>query len=298
MPPLRTLREGLTDESLRVAILVGLATVPFTVALSWVSVSSDGVVAGGSISAGPILLAGLLVGYYYSGREPESRRAGIWTGVAGSIAVVLVFAANTIRTIGSAPRGWAVAAVIATPFAVAFAVGLVVALTALAAQFADWVRRRLGQRRGSDTATAGSETATGTDPKWRYAIAAYVLLAPAVLYSALWVVPNAGAGVALSILGLLVLIPLSVVVLVGLFVDATAPRTRDSEWLPNVWAYVGVPIATYALVYTAAALRGSINPAGDAAYGFMGALWLASLVYLGNRYRHDGGRDSSPGLGS
>ena len=296
MPPLRALREGLTDESLRLAILVGLATVPFTVALSWVQVSDDVVAAGGSISAGPILLAGLLVGYYYSDRETESRRAGIWTGFAGSIAVILVFAANTIRTIGSGPREWIVAAVIATPFALAFAVGLIVAFTMFAAQFADWATQRLRRRRRPDTASSG--TATGADPKWRYAIAAYVLLAPAVLYYALWLVPEGGVEVGLSILGLIVLIPLSVVVLVGLFVDATAPRTRASEWLPSVRAYVGVPIGTYALVYAAAALLGSTNPAGFALYGFMGVLWLSALVYLCNRYRHDGGRDSAPGLPS
>ena len=75
MSPLRALhalREGVTDESLRFAILVGLATVPITVALSWGSVTDETLVAGGTVSAGPVLLAGLLVGYYYSDRETES----------------------------------------------------------------------------------------------------------------------------------------------------------------------------------------------------------------------------------
>lgn len=115
---LHTLRDGVTDDALRVAILVGLATIPVTLALSWNPVT-DNVVAGGSVSGAPLLLAGLLVGYYYSDRETESRRAGIWTGLAASIATVLVFVANAIVTIGSEPSRWAAVTVIGTPFILA-----------------------------------------------------------------------------------------------------------------------------------------------------------------------------------
>ncbi|MDQ2050512.1 hypothetical protein RBH26_08430 [Natronolimnohabitans sp. A-GB9] len=54
-----------------------------------------------------------------------------------------------------------------------------------------------------------------------------------------------------------------------------------------MWLYVGVPIAMYALVYTVR-LGESVNPAGDAIYAFIVALWLAAVSYLATRYRYVG----------
>ncbi|MFC4988696.1 hypothetical protein [Saliphagus infecundisoli] len=56
MDPVRFLREGLADDSLRTAILVGLATIPFTLVLSWEPAAGDTVVVGGSVSGTPMLL--------------------------------------------------------------------------------------------------------------------------------------------------------------------------------------------------------------------------------------------------
>lgn len=76
MFPLRYLHHGVTDESLRVAILVGLLSVPITVALSWEPVADDATTIGGSISGEALLLAGLFVSYYYHDRADrnETRR--------------------------------------------------------------------------------------------------------------------------------------------------------------------------------------------------------------------------------
>lgn len=43
----------------------------------------------------------------------------------------------------------------------------------------------------------------------------------------------------------------------------------------------------YALVYTVR-LGESVNPAGDAIYAFIVALWLAAVSYLATRYRYVG----------
>lgn len=293
---LHTLRDGVTDDALRVAILVGLATIPVTLALSWNPVTDD-VVAGGSVSGAPLLLAGLLVGYYYSDRETESRRAGIWTGLAASVATVLVFVANAIVTIGSEPSRWAAVTVIGTPFILALGAGFVVLFATVAAQFADWATTRLRRARRSPDASDDGDS-TVPDPKWWKILAAYVLVAPPVVGSVLLEVPAGGLGFALSLLGLLVLVPLSVVALGALFVDATAPRSSKTERVPNALAYVGAPIGTYALVYAVATLRGSGHPDGYAIYAFIGVLWIAAVVYLRNRHRYfDGGGSAVRQLG-
>lgn len=151
-------------------------------------------------------------------------------------------------------------------------------------------------RRAPDASDDGGSTIP--DPKWWKILAAYVLVAPPVVGSVLLEVPAGGPGFALSLLGLLVLVPLSVVALGALFVDATAPRSPKTEWVPNALAYVGAPIGTYALVYAVATLRGSGHPDGYAIYAFIGVLWIAAVVYLRNRHRYfDGGGSAVRQLG-
>lgn len=284
MPPLRALRDGLTDDSLRVAILVGLATVPFTLTLSWRS-GPDDVTVGGTVSGGALLLAGLFVGYYYSDRETESRRAGIWTGLAGSIAVVLLYGTNTITTIGSQSTRWAAVTVALTPVALALGVGLTVLVTMVAAQFAGWVTTRLDRdRRVFDP--ADGDDRTGPASKYWKTVAAYGLAAPPMLGYVLLELAESDIGVVLSVLGMILLVPLSLLAFVALFIDATAPRERGTDWLPSVWAYIGGPIGAYVGVYSVATLWGVGYPPGYAIYSFFGALWIASAVYLVNRHRY------------
>lgn len=83
---LRALLSDVTDESFRPAVLVGLASIPFTVALSWELVVDEVYIAGGTVSGVPLLLAGLVVGYRYGTHEPGRdvgvRRAGFVAGIA------------------------------------------------------------------------------------------------------------------------------------------------------------------------------------------------------------------------
>jgi len=50
MMSLQEFRASLTDESLRFAVLVGLASIPFTLALSWNPLAEEGITIGGPVS--------------------------------------------------------------------------------------------------------------------------------------------------------------------------------------------------------------------------------------------------------
>lgn len=282
--PLRPLYDNVTDDSLRLAILLGLATIPFTLALSWepVSVSGDGGV-NVSVSGEPLLLAGLLVGYRYSQRATESRRAGLWTGLVGSIATVLVFVASAATAVASASSGMTVVAVVLIPIAVVLGVGFNALITMVSAVVADRVTERLRNRDGSETTDTASEHAAPS--RWWRAIPIYALVAPVALLIVLWVGPDSDVGSTASMLGVLVLVVLAPVAFVALFIDVTEPRTG---WVPSVGLYVGAPLSAAALVYLGADVQGRTYPAGDAWYGFFVALWITAAVYLADRYRHTG----------
>lgn len=299
MPPIQSLRDGLTDESLRFAILVGFASVPFIVVLSWESVVDDAVVLGGSIQALPVIVAGLLVGYRYSDRETATRRAGIWTGLAASSATVLVYVANTVASIGSMSSRIAVLSVVLTPIALAFGVGVSVLVTTVCALIGDVVTTRLDRDRRTvdvsvDQSRDGSEAVgrDGTVSNWWKFVAIYTVAAPIVLGYSLVVFevwgPRVDAGwIFLSGVAMIGLILYSIVAFVALFMDATVPRDVDSNWLPRVWVYAGVPLGAYGLVSLEAVLRGSLNPAGDGLYAFIVALWVLGVVYLINKHRYE-----------
>ncbi|ELY48440.1 hypothetical protein DV706_04370 [Natronorubrum bangense] len=285
---LRSLREGVTDDALRVAILVGLVSIPFTLALSWGQVSSgNGVVIGGSIAGTPLLLAGLLVGYHYYDRPTASRRAGFWTGLVGSSATAFIFTANTLASIGTLSLWLSIVAVAVMPVALVLGVGFTVLVSMASAVFAGWVRTRVdSEHRVPETADAVERRGHS---RWWLVIALYALATPLVLYYALGVRPDSGLEVGLMVAGLFVLVPLSVVSLVGLFIDATAPRKHATDWFPSVWLYVGGPIGIAVVVYLLGIVRGVSYPPEYASYSFFGALWLLSVVYLVNRTRHLGG---------
>lgn len=283
MSPLHSLYDGLRDESLRIAILVGLATVPFTVAFSLESTTDAVVTLGGSISGAAIVPAALLVGYYYNGRPTDARRAGIWTGLAASIGTVLVFGASSITAIASTSWPLMVVAAALTPVVVGFGVGLTVLVTTLVTMSTDWALARLHRDRQMVERDADR---SGEDSRWWVAIPVYAVLTPMTLLYALWVQPESTVGVFLSVLLLISVVVLSIVVLVALFVDATEPRGPRTDWVPNVWLYVGGPVGVAALVYLVATARGMGYPPGYGQYGFLIALWIASVIYFVNQRRH------------
>lgn len=291
MARVRDLRDGLTDDSLRFAVLAGLVTVPFTVFLSWGPVSDSGFVLGGSISGEPLVVAGLIVGYRYSGRPVDSGRAGKWTGLVGSIGTVIVYVANTVATVGNLSSTMAIAALVLTPIFVAIGVGLTVLGAMIPAMIAGWVTERLDRAGRRPESRDADRDAIGS--RWRRLVVAYAVVGPTLLAVVLLADLEADVGFVLSFLGALLLVPLSLVAVVALFIDATDPRDAAADWVPNVWLYVGAPIGAYAVVWLVATLRSSTYPPGYALYGFMIALCLTSIAYLTNSYRHGG--SSLPG---
>lgn len=285
MASLRKLREELRDDSFRFAILAGLATIPFTVALSWDSVSSEGIVLGGSISGEALLLAGVIVGYRYSGRETESSRAGMWTGLVGSVGTAIITVATTITTIGTVSSRLAVIIGVSTPILIAIGVGLTVLVVMVSASVVGWVTKRLDrERRVSGPRDAASQNTA--ESKWWKLVAVYVVAAPIVLGATFWVRPDSGIGLGISAVSMIGVVLLSYVTVVALFVDVTAPRDANTDWIPNVWFYVGVPLAAYGFVYLAVTLWSSAPPSAVGVYGFAIALCFTSAIYLLNRQRH------------
>ncbi|MFC7068576.1 DUF4870 domain-containing protein [Halobaculum lipolyticum] len=116
---------------------------------------------------------------------------------------------------------------------------------------------------------------------WTALLVVYVVATPAVLAlvflglegsAAFWVT-------LLGVTGLVaVLTPLAVI---ALYVHGHRDRPADARWRPQLLAYLGGPVAVATVGYWySATATGSINPAGDAVYVFVSALWLAALGYL------------------
>lgn len=287
MSHLDRFRGGLTDDSLRFAILAGLVSIPLTLALSLESLSNGTVVAGGTASGLPLLVAGVVVGYHYVSRPTEGRRPAVWTGLVGSVGPLAVFVANGVSTLSTGSTRLAAIAVLLTPVTAAVGVGLSVLVTTVGGVVGDRVGRRVHRGGSSRTSPDAADHNPTTSSRWK-PIVAYAVAAPLILGYALWIRPESGASFALSWLLLVGLLALSVVTLLALFRETTTRRAAETDWSPTPWAYVGGPITAYVLVYAGATLRASANPSGDGVYGFLAALWLASTSYLILRHRYTG----------
>ncbi len=132
MPTLQRRWDDLTDESLRVATLVGLASIPFTVVLSGESEPH-------AIAGAPLLFAGLIVGYVYGKRPTASRRADRRAGAVASIGVVLwqlSYLTSIVRTLS---LEIAVVVTALTPVVAAVGVGLSLLVVMVGATVAEWI---------------------------------------------------------------------------------------------------------------------------------------------------------------
>lgn len=282
-------REGLIDESLRFAILVGLATVPVTLALSVERVSaagaSDGLHTGGTVPGLPLLLAALVVGYRYSEPPAETHRAGVWMGLAAAVGLVVLSAATTLVSVWP-PTSWLELAFIAAlPVVWLIGVGLTVLVTVLAVRLVGFAVRRIDRQRRQPTGGDGEDDPPFSAGRW-ILLGLYAVSTPLVLV-AVWKAPDGSSWVPLAAFGSLGLWALSIASFYVLFVAVTEPRPPGADWLPTWWLYAGFPLAIAGCVYVAAWLTGSANPPGDAVYGFFAALWLAVVAYLAQGLRHE-----------
>jgi hypothetical protein len=121
---LREAAGDLTNPSFRPAALVGLASVPVALALSWESVVDETVIAGATINGLPLFVAGMIVGGLYRSRSVDTRHAGAVAGVAASVSGVVVTLANAVTTVLSSSAVIAAIALVATPFLLVLGVWL------------------------------------------------------------------------------------------------------------------------------------------------------------------------------
>ncbi|WP_226004429.1 DUF5518 domain-containing protein [Natrinema salinisoli] len=296
MPPIRNSLADLTAARFRTAVLVGLGSIPFTIALSWESAPS-------SVSGTAVFLAGLLVGFHcgdrsaenhrvgplggyrYGKRPSESCRAGVLTGLVGSVPAAIWQPRPLLSSLWLELNESLVAVVVLFSIAAVIAVGAFVLLGVVGATVGEWLAERVDRVR--DRAALRPSTDAAGPGRWRY-VAAYVLLAPIGLLSAFEVWPAVGVGTPVAVASLFVLVPLSLVAFGALSTAVIVHRKVERDWMPNYWVYVGTPLIGYALVYFAATLHRWGNPSGDGVFGFLVALWLSSIVYLTDRHRHVG----------
>lgn len=84
---MRSIKESLSvgiEDRLYFATFVGIVAAVFTIILTPFSLSSP-------ISGEPVLLAGLIVGFYYSNHQTDIRDAAIHTGLVSSIGILVLF---------------------------------------------------------------------------------------------------------------------------------------------------------------------------------------------------------------
>ena len=116
---------------------------------------------------------------------------------------------------------------------------------------------------------------------WPLVILAYVILLPLVIRG-VFSDSTGGAAFFLSAFGLLgAIMLLTPLTAVAMYLHGERDRPRSAGWQPHVVGYLGVPIAVSVVGYALSrTLTGSINPAGDAVYVFLAALWVSAIVYV------------------
>jgi len=142
MVSLQQIRQGLTDESLRFATLVGFVSIPFTVVFS--GRPEPYVVAGA-----PLLIAGLIVGWFYSKRPTDRRCAGTRTGLVASIGVIIWQISYMVSVIQSEAIEIAVVAAVLTPMVAIIGIGLSVLVVMIGAVIGHRLTARVGRIRSN-----------------------------------------------------------------------------------------------------------------------------------------------------
>ncbi|ELZ06222.1 hypothetical protein C482_00330 [Natrialba chahannaoensis JCM 10990] len=299
--PRQRVLEWLTDEQLRVATLVGLLAIPFIVALSLETVNDPTRAAGGSISGTPILLAGFIVGYYYSDRPTPTREASVRTGLMSSIGVLVIHLGTAYTTMLTEPVEIVIVASILTPILGLLGVGITVVLTVVAAVLGEWFANRgapgpnpeqIDADATAPMTTTKSGHITQRSRSWLFVAAYGVIVPPALVYT-LVVNPEAGPGVAVVGLSMFAMVFGSVGTMLALAKDiGTLGPSRTANWADWRLHVLGAGGPT-AVVYAAAYYQGVSYPPGYAIFTFIGAVWLVAVTYLICRHRYTGKRPRS-----
>lgn len=116
---------------------------------------------------------------------------------------------------------------------------------------------------------------------WLLLILAYTAVAPLIIGTVLFG-PREGVTFLLSGVGMIGLIlVLTPATGAALYQHGERNRPNDADWQPPVVAYIGTPILVAVAGYVGSdTFTDSIYPAGDAMYVFLGAFWVATVVYV------------------
>lgn len=98
MPSLEDVLDKLGNEQLRTATLLGVASIPFTIAVNWTA-SPD------AASGTPLFVAAIIAGYDYRTKPIKSSHAGGQAALVGSIPILVWWTADAAIEVASALEG-------------------------------------------------------------------------------------------------------------------------------------------------------------------------------------------------
>ncbi|WP_323172830.1 DUF5518 domain-containing protein [Natrialba sp. PRR66] len=121
--------DAVTESPFLIAALLGFASVPFTLFVSWETTTL--------LHSAPMIVTGLLVGYLFNARPADSHRAGLVAGFVASLGGVVAFAIEVVArsSLGERPR----LEVVAIPFVLVLLVICLAILVMICAMVGNWV---------------------------------------------------------------------------------------------------------------------------------------------------------------
>ena len=278
-----SLSQTLTDPQHRLAVLLGIASAPVTIALSWNAVTDATYIAGGNLSGVVFVVVGLIAGYVYHDRAVDRRDVGIAAGVTASSGLIVVYVANLATSIDVSSPGFTALLLIATPFLIVLAGAISVVVVMVSTVICDRIAAVRSWRAEAGTMSETSPETARNGVTLKRARLAYFGIVPVTVVYVFALDSNSIIGGLLAVLLLLSTVVLAVIVIVAMYKDAERLHEQGVSWIPNVVAYVGFPVAAFVIVYSIATFNAWDAPAAIAQYGFLGVLWIAVVVYTYER---------------
>ncbi|TYT61715.1 hypothetical protein [Natrialba swarupiae] len=124
----------------------------------------------------------------------------------------------------------------------------------------------------------------------RNLIVGYAIMAPmffsTVVWSAVVGTPSSDFGFGILFSSVLMLLLTSIVTFGILYKEITSIRSAEIPWKPSLSLYLGTPIGGGLMTYLIATYQfGSVNPGGDAVYGYTAFLWVITIVYIYQKHQ-------------
>ena len=278
-----SLRQTLTDPQHRLAVFLGIASAPVTVALSWTAVTDATYAAGGNLSGVAFVAVGLITGYVYHDRTVDRRDVGIAAGVAASSGLLVVYVANLATSIDLSSPGFTALLLAVTPVLIVLAGAMSVIVVLVSTIIGDRIAAVRSWRAEAGTVSRTPRETDREGKTWKRPRLTYLGILPVTAVYVFALDSNSIIGGLLAVLLLVSTVVLAVLVIVGIYKDAERLHEQGEPWIPNVVAYVGFPAVAFVIVYSVATFNGWDAPAAIAQYAFLGVLWIAVVVYTYDR---------------